>query len=330
MAAGHESAAVADLDLLLRTLAAEGAGDWAEALARAAGAAGERPHGDQARWEAAIARLPAPEPAMPETDGPAVRVGGGADDTTRAAIREALRELLPWRKGPFRIHGVNVDAEWRSDLKWDRLAPRVADLRGRRVLDVGCGNGYYALRMLDAGARWVLGADPTRLFSLQYRAIRHFTPPLPFWLLPAPLEDLPDPPDGLDTVFSMGVLYHRRSPFGHLARLRRWLRPGGELVLETLVVEGGADKVLVPRGRYARMRNVWFLPSVAALTVWLERAGFRDVRCVDVTATTPAEQRSTDWMPFESLDRALDPDDPGRTVEGHPAPLRAILLAERA
>jgi tRNA (mo5U34)-methyltransferase len=78
------------------------------------------------------------------------------------------------------------------------------------------------------------------------------------------------------------------------------------------------------------MRNVWFLPSVTALGVWLERAGFRGVRCVDVTATTAAEQRSTEWMPFDSLDQALDPADPGHTVEGHPAPLRAVLLAERA
>lgn len=321
--------ALADLELLRRTLTAEGAGDWGEALAAAAVSAAARSHGDQPRWEAAIERLPALEPAIPVADGRAVRIGSEAGAGTREAIREALLALAPWRKGPFEVHGVDVDAEWRSDRKWDRLAPHVSDLRDRRVLDVGCGNGYYALRMLDAGARWVLGADPTRLFSLQYRAIRRFTPPLPFWLLPMPLENVPEPPTGLDTAFSMGVLYHRRSPFGHLARLRRWLRPAGELVLETLVVEGGPDTVLVPPGRYARMRNVWFLPSVAALTVWLERSGFDDVRCVDVTATSAAEQRSTEWMPFQSLQDALDPADPGRTVEGHAAPLRAILIARR-
>ncbi len=311
-------------------LNAEGVGDWGEALLSAASAAAARPHGDLARWAAVIGRLPGLEPTMPVVDGPTVRIGGETDAGTREAIRAALLALAPWRKGPFEVHGVNVDAEWRSGMKWDRLAPHISDLRDRRVLDVGCGNGYYALRMLDAGARWVLGAEPMLLFGLQYEAIRHFTPPLPFWPLTAPLEDVPEPSAGLDTVFSMGVLYHRRSPFGHLARLRRWLRPGGELVLETLVVEGGPETVLVPRGRYARMRNVWFLPSVAALAAWLERAGFDGVRCVDVTATRPAEQRSTGWMAFQSLQDALDPADRRRTVDGHPAPLRAILIAERA
>ena len=40
------------------------------------------------------------------------------------------------------------------------------------------------------------------------------------------------------------------------------------------------------------------------------------------------EQRSTEWMRFDSLASALDPNDSGRTVEGWPAPERALLLAE--
>ncbi len=320
---------VADRESLRPALAGDGLADWAEALLAAADTADARPHGDEAAWEAALSQLPDLPTAAPITDGTTVRIDGDVTEADRARIRQALLALAPWRKGPFEVRGVKIDAEWRSDLKWARLAPHVSDLRHRRILDVGCGNGYYALRMLLQGARWVIGADPTRLFSLQYRALRRFMPPQPFWLLPATLEDLPLPPAGLDTVFSMGVLYHRRSPLDHLALLRRWLRNGGELVLETLVVEGGPETVFVPPGRYARMRNVWFLPSVAALTGWLERTGFRDVRCVDVTATTPAEQRRTEWMPFDSLDAALDPTDPRRTVEGHPGPTRATLVATR-
>jgi len=100
-------------------------------------------------------------------------------------------------------------------------------------------------------------------------------------------------------------------------------------VLETLVVDGDAERVLLPAGRYARMRNVWMIPSPAAGERWLQRAGFNRARCVDVTATSTDEQRSSDWMRFESLTEALDPADPRRTVEGLPAPRRGIFIAER-
>jgi tRNA (mo5U34)-methyltransferase len=50
---------------------------------------------------------------------------------------------------------------------------------------------------------------------------------------------------------------------------------------------------------------------------------------VDLNRTTTDEQRSTPWMRFESLAQCLDPDNPELTVEGYPAPLRAVVLATR-
>ena len=199
----------------------------------------------------------------------------------------------------------------------------------KRVLDVGCGNGYYMWRMLGAGAGTVIGVDPNWLFLNQFLAVKNYLPDAAAWHLPLALEELPTKLEGFDTVFSMGVLYHRRSPIDHLLDLKDTLLRGGELVLETLVVEGDAQQVLVPEDRYAMMRNVWFLPSVPALELWLRRAGFVDVRCVDVSTTSVEEQRATDWMRFQSLPDFLDPADHSRTVEGLPAPTRAVLLARK-
>ncbi len=290
-------------------------------------------HGDLERWRHLLEGLPEVKSADLELTAAVVRVGGA--DEIAPAVREelhrGLRALQPWRKGPFELFGVRIDSEWRSDLKWARVAPHLQPLAGRRVLDVGCGNGYYAWRMAGAGAQWVLGIDPSLLFLVQFAAVRRFmAAPPDVHLLPLGIEAVPPGLKGFDTVFSMGVLYHRRSPMDHLEALRGCLRPGGQLVLETLVVEGDETRVLVPRGRYARMRNVWFIPSPAALVNWLRRCGFQEVRVVDVTPTTPAEQRSTAWMGFESLAQALDPADPGKTVEGYPAPVRAVVLARRA
>ncbi len=283
-------------------------------------------HGDLPRWREAIAALPRADADRIELDADAP--SATLDDIDAAALTAALRGLSPWRKGPWRIGPVEIDSEWRSDLKWHRLAAHIADPAGRRVLDVGGGNGYFSLRLAGRGAAAVLNVDPTLLFFCQFRAVQHYLAAANAAMLPVPLEALPVA-QPFDTVMSMGVLYHRRSPIHHLSRLRAQLRPGGELVLETLVIDDPDDRVLVPEGRYARMRNVWFLPSLTLLGTWLERSGFDNVRVVDVSPTTPAEQRATEWMPFESLAAALDPGDPTRTVEGHPAPLRAVVLAER-
>ena len=246
----------------------------------------------------------------------------------KQALRETLMELHPWRKGPLRLGGLDIETEWRSDWKWERVAPHI-ELSGHRVLDIGSGNGYFGLRMLGAGAEWVIGIDPTLLFVMQWMACRHFSGEIPNFVLPLGIEDLPDTPVDLDTVFSMGVLYHRKDPLHHLKRIHSLLKSGGTMVLETLVLpKGSEESTLVPEDRYARMRNVWEIPGTKHLLDWVGEAGFRDARVVDVTATTTLEQKSTRWMRFDSLEQALDPVSPSLTVEGLPAPVRAIVIAE--
>lgn len=316
-----------DLDALQQELASTPLQDWAADLPAQLDAKLAIGHGDLARWYAAVEALP-PLTAEHIELRDELRLRGACDDTSRAALKSALQGLIPWRKGPFHLFDVHLDTEWRSDWKWSRVAPHL-DLAGKRILDVGCGNGYYMWRMLGAGARAVVGVDPNWLFLNQFLAVKNYLPESPAWHLPLALEELPAKLEGFDTVFSMGVLYHRRSPIDHLLDLKDKLLRGGELVLETLVVEGDNQQVLVPEDRYAQMRNVWFLPSVPALELWLRRAGFVDVRCVDVSTTSVEEQRSTDWMRYQSLPEFLDPADHSRTVEGLPAPTRAVLLARK-
>lgn len=284
-------------------------------------------HGDIDKWRAVIDQLPDIADSTSVLNAPAVSAEGpSVEPALRNQVRDLLLQLNPWRKGPYTVHGIDVDSEWRSNLKWDRLANEIAPLADRRVLDVGCGNGYYAFRMTGDGAQLVVGIDPMQLFVFQFLALNHFLDVPSVVVLPLRLNELPDSRSYFDTTFSMGVLYHQREPLEHLATLRTTLRTGGELVLETLILPGAESSVLEPVGRYARMRNVWHLPTASALENWLCEVGFRDIRLVDVTATTVIEQRSTEWMPFESLAAALDPDNSSLTIEGLPAPTRALLV----
>lgn len=283
--------------------------------------------GDLPRWQHALSDLPAIEASHIDLNSPAITVGPAenASQENKDTLERALRALHPWRKGPFELFGIHVDTEWRSDWKWDRLIDGIESLAGKRVLDVGCGSGYHCWRMRGAGASEVIGIDPTPLFICQFQALQHYINDPACWVLPLGIEHVPDKLQAFDTVFSMGVLYHRRSPMDHLIELRDSLVPGGEMLLETLVVDGSEGECLVPEDRYSRMGNVWFLPSVDTLKLWLRKLRFRDVKLIDVTVTSKEEQRSTDWMTFNSLQDFLDPEDHSKTIEGYPAPRRAIL-----
>ena len=285
-------------------------------------------HGKLSEWTQVLAALPEIRPSFLNLqDG--VQIGSPNDITLEQhqQLEQQLRHFHPWRKGPFDLFGIHIDTEWRSDWKWDRLKDAIQPLNGRLVLDIGCGNGYHMWRMIGAGAELVLGLDPFLVYVMQYHALRHFMGELPAFVLPLGIENLPENSRAFDTVFSMGVLYHRRSPFDHLMTLRDTLRPGGELVLETLVIDGKLGDVLVPEGRYARMNNVWFIPSPDTLISWLRKCRFQNIQVIDITPTTGDEQCSTEWMTFQSLANCLNPTDLTKTVEGYPAPKRVILTA---
>ncbi|MFG6653621.1 tRNA 5-methoxyuridine(34)/uridine 5-oxyacetic acid(34) synthase CmoB [Scandinavium sp. M-37] len=304
---------------------------WLETLPAQIGAwQREALHGQFKQWSRAVEFMPELQPwkldllhsVTAESEEPL-----GEGPTTR--IDKLLRNLMPWRKGPFSLYGVNIDTEWRSDWKWDRVLPHLSDLTGRTILDVGCGSGYHMWRMIGAGAKLAVGIDPTQLFLCQFEAVRKLLGnDQRAHLLPLGIEQMPVL-NAFDTVFSMGVLYHRRSPLEHLWQLKDQLVSEGELVLETLVVEGDENTVLVPGDRYAQMRNVYFIPSAPALKQWLEKCGFVDVRIVDMNVTSTEEQRRTEWMTTESLAEFLDPNDSSKTIEGYPAPLRAVIIAKK-
>lgn len=285
-------------------------------------------HPDLTRWMKVIERLPQP---ITQTIDLLHQVKiGQADEINDIQLRQitaCLQLLKPWRKGPFNLFEIAVDAEWRSDLKWDRIKSYLNNIKNASVLDVGCGNGYYMWRMLGLGAKQIIGVDPMDLYFAQFRTIKHFLPNRDdtVHFLPLIAESLPFN-QCFDYVFSMGVLGHRRSPIDHLMLLKSFLKPQGKLILETLVINGTETDVLMPPDRYANMHNIWFLPSIKALTIWLKRCNFSHIELIDATPTTAEEQRSTPWSNPISLIDALNSHDKNKTIEGLPAPIRASFV----
>lgn len=284
-------------------------------------------HGDYAKWAKIVDYMPDVAVTLNLKDKVEAVPEAPLSNGETQRIVHHLKQLMPWRKGPYHLHGIHIDTEWRSDFKWDRVLPHLAPLKDRTILDVGCGSGYHMWRMVGEGASMVVGIDPTELFLCQFEVVRKLLGnDRRANLIPLGIEQM-QPLAAFDTVFSMGVLYHRKSPLDHLSQLKAQLVKGGELVLETLVIDGDVNDVLVPADRYAKMKNVYFIPSVPALINWLEKVDFKNVRCVDQAVTPLEEQRKTDWLENESLVDFLDPNDHSKTIEGLPAPKRAVILA---
>ncbi len=254
-----------------------------------------------------------------------IKIEGAVLDESREIVKNAALAMRPWRKGPFEIFGIFIDSEWRSYIKYNLLKPYF-NLEGKKVADIGCNNGYYMFRMLKEKPSKIVGFDPSPLFRTQFDFINHFIKSdIVFELLG--VEHLPFYREKFDTIFCLGVLYHRSDPVSTLKALKSALNERGELFLDTFYIESNDDIALVPKNRYSKIPNVYFVPSIKALLNWCERAGFKDFEVLEKRKTDKTEQRKTDWIYGESLENFLDPLDESKTIEGYPAPRRVYIKA---
>ncbi len=238
-------------------------------------------------------------------------------------LERVARLMMPWRKGPFEVLGLFIDTEWRSHQKYNFLRPHF-NLTGKKVADIGCNNGYYMFRFLEDSPSKVVGFDPSALFKTQFDFINHFVKSSIVYELLG-VEHLPLYEEKFDTIFCLGVLYHRSDPVGMLKTLRQGLEKGGEVYLDTFIIEGDEPHALCPSERYSKITNVYFVPTLTALENWSIRAGFTTFEVLGTVVTTSQEQRKTNWIASQSLEDFLDPNDPTKTIEGYPAPIRGYV-----
>jgi len=266
-----------------------------------------------------------------DLSGPVVKVGNAEELSEAQAQRwlQTLKTFCPWKKGPFDLFGVEIDAEWRSDWKWERILPHIQPLEGRIVADIGCHNGYFMFRMAHQSPSCVVGFEPVAKhfwnFQLIQNQIRH--PALNFELLG--VEHMHHYPEFFNTIFCLGILYHHTDPIGLLIKLREALAPGGEIIIDCQGIPGEEPIALTPRKRYAQARGIWFLPTQSCLETWMARAGFAQIHCFYAEPLSPQEQRRTPWADLDSLQEFLDPTDSTRTCEGYPAPWRYYIRAQK-
>ena len=253
---------------------------------------------------------------------------GSRDDISEEELKQlykVMRGFMPWRKGPYKVFGIDIDAEWRSNRKWNRVLPYLPDLEGKIVADIGSSNGYYMFRMIPHNPKAVIGFEPYIHHYFTFRTLNSFAGLANLHMELLGVEHLSLFQDSFDVVFLMGILYHRISPLESLKEVRKSMKKGGTLVVESQAIPGEEPIALFPESRYAKVPGTYFVPTAACLKNWMLRAGFTNVEIFCSHQMSNKEQRRTEWMVFESYDDFIDPDNPSLTVEGYPAPLRVFL-----
>lgn len=275
---------------------------------------------------AAIGDLPTFISARKDFSNPVVTIGDPKelDQDGKKSITQAIEAFVPWKKGPFNLFGNEIDAEWRSDLKWERLRSHT-NLNGKTVADIGCHNGYFMLRMLEENPAQIIGIEPVSKHWYGFQLFQRFVqdPRLYFELLGVEHMHLWE--DHFDVVYCLGILYHHTDPIGLLRKINTSMKTGGELVIDCQGIPGDEDICLFPKGRYAKARGIWWLPTLNALKNWLTRSRFRNIQVIHAAPLDQEEQRSSAQAPIDSLGEFLDPNDSSRTIEGYPAPWRFYI-----
>jgi tRNA (mo5U34)-methyltransferase len=278
--------------------------------------------GDGPKYQEVLDAIPEIKGDMQIQDG-VVTVLGECD----LDIAGIAKQLHYWRKGPFNLFGTHIETEWRSDYKWNRLKDALPDLEDKLVIDIGCNNGYFMYRMLEHGPKLVLGIDPCIQFNAQFEMVNKFVQADNLHFEMFGVEHIGYMPNSFDVMFSMGILYHHRTPLQQLFDMRQALRHQGTLVLETIVIPGEEEICITPRDRYNGMKNIWLLPTINMLKLWLEKSSFKNIEVISTEWDGVDEQRSTEWSANVSYQNFLDPNDHTKTIEGLPAPKRCIIKA---
>ncbi len=240
-------------------------------------------------------------------------------------VSKVMHGFIPWRKGPYNIFGIEIDAEWRSCRKWDRVVPFLPDLKGKIVADIGASNGYYMFRMIPQQPQAVIGFEPYLQHYFTFLTLNSFAEQKNLHMELLGVEHLGHFADSFDVIFLMGILYHRISPLESLKKVKKSLKKGGTLIVESQAIPGKEAVALFPERRYAKAPGTYFIPTAPCLKNWMLRTGFIGVEIFCSHPMSSKEQRRTEWMQFESYTDFIDPDNPALTVEGYPAPIRIFL-----
>jgi 2-polyprenyl-3-methyl-5-hydroxy-6-metoxy-1,4-benzoquinol methylase len=180
------------------------------------------------------------------------------------------------------------------------------DLKGKRVLDIGCRDGLFSFAAESMGAAEVVGIDNDLSKAATEFLIPFFNSKVRMYQMN--LYDLkPESFGRFDVIIFPGVLYHLRYPFWGLRAIRDVLNSGGHLLIETGIWLGERNNAMLfcPIGGdspYAPDETSCTFFNEKGLVDTLTSLGFQTVHTELLSKTASNATLRTRW-----LHRALHP-----------------------
>ena len=246
----------------------------------------------------------------------------------RQRLWQHCHAFKPWKKGRWSLFGLDIDGEWRSDWKWQRLVPKLQGVQNKKIADIGCHNGYFMFRLAAHHPSLVVGFEPNPRCYFNFHFLQRYAQVANIYFEPLGVEQFDHYPAFFDVVLCLGILYHHTDPISVLRRIHRSLAKGGRVLIDCQGINSPTPTILVPARRYAGATGVWYLPSKQALTHWLQRTNFRNINFFYEDYLSLDEQRRTAWADIDSLADFVC-HETHKTVEGYPAPWRMYVEASK-
>ena len=287
-------------------------------------------HGNLEQWKNILTKLPDIRTNYLDFSKECIQIGNPKEiNLSQLKILEkGLLNLRPWRKGPFNIFGLEVDSEWRSEKKWQRIEDYLPKIKGMRIGDIGCSNGYYSYKLLKLEPELIVGMDKTSLFIIQFLATKFYAKQIQeLIILPCSSEEFNPEFIDFDLLLSMGILYHAKNPSNHLASLQRLVKKNGYIILETIISNLKQNINIEKNQTYAGMSNIGTIFTKDNIIKLLNVSGFKNVQVINDSFTDRSEQRTTRWMQGKSLSDFILSN--GDTIEGYPPVCRTIFIAQK-
>ena len=227
---------------------------------------------------------------------------------SKEEIENELKKYPEWFY-PFDLdYGINTNPQWVGSTNIENrkrhmftplLEKYGGSLKGKRILDVGCNEGYWSFEAIKQGAEYVLGIEGRQEFVDKANFVKKAKGLENIEFKCLTTYDISKDFGKFDIVLFFGILYHLSEPIGTLRQIH-------SITNECIVVDTDFDyytpywhNVLItyrefdPRPGGSKMgavgEEIVLIPTLTSLYDMLESSGFANARFIEPHGIMPAD-----------------------------------------